>query len=107
MARKVEVSIVDDMDQSADARTIRFALDGQNYEIDLAEANEQRLRDALAPFVDKATKVSARTVATRRAAGAGRSNTMQIREWAAANGHKVSSRGRIPFEVREAYDAAH
>ncbi|WP_414648561.1 Lsr2 family DNA-binding protein [Curtobacterium sp. CFBP9011] len=31
----------------------------------------------------------------------------KIREWAAANGHEVSSRGRISQAVRDAYDAAH
>ncbi|WXF92934.1 histone-like nucleoid-structuring protein Lsr2 [Curtobacterium flaccumfaciens pv. flaccumfaciens] len=31
----------------------------------------------------------------------------KIREWARANGHEVSSRGRISQAVREAYDAAH
>ncbi|WXF91339.1 histone-like nucleoid-structuring protein Lsr2 [Curtobacterium flaccumfaciens pv. flaccumfaciens] len=31
----------------------------------------------------------------------------KIREWANANGHEVSSRGRISQAVRDAYDAAH
>jgi hypothetical protein len=30
----------------------------------------------------------------------------RLREWARANGYKVSERGRIPGEVREAYTAA-
>ena len=32
-----------------------------------------------------------------------RQDTGQIREWAAANGFKVSARGRISAEVMEAY----
>lgn len=32
--------------------------------------------------------------------------TRAIREWANANGYTVNSRGRIPAEVVEAYDAA-
>jgi hypothetical protein len=34
-------------------------------------------------------------------------NELRVREWAAANGHDVSSRGRISQAVRDAYDAAH
>ncbi|WP_375342290.1 histone-like nucleoid-structuring protein Lsr2 [Curtobacterium sp. MCLR17_043] len=30
-----------------------------------------------------------------------------MREWAAANGHDVSTRGRTSRAVRDAYDAAH
>ncbi|WP_442854653.1 Lsr2 family DNA-binding protein [Curtobacterium sp. UNCCL17] len=33
--------------------------------------------------------------------------TAKIRDWANANGHEVSSRGRISQAVRDAYDAAH
>jgi hypothetical protein len=31
----------------------------------------------------------------------------EIREWARSNGHKVPDRGRIPSDVREAFEAAH
>lgn len=31
----------------------------------------------------------------------------KIREWAAAKGHEVSSRGRISQVVRDTYDSAH
>ncbi|WP_257792497.1 Lsr2 family protein [Rhodococcus oxybenzonivorans] len=30
-----------------------------------------------------------------------------VREWAATSGYEVSSRGRIPAEIQEAFDAAH
>jgi len=30
-----------------------------------------------------------------------------VREWARANGHQVSDRGRISAEVQDAYDKAH
>jgi Lsr2 len=30
-----------------------------------------------------------------------------IRAWAREHGHKVSDRGRIPSDVKEAYDDAH
>ena len=31
----------------------------------------------------------------------------EIRDWARSNGHKVPDRGRIPADVREAFEAAH
>lgn len=40
------------------------------------------------------------------AAAAGPARLKAIREWAAANGHTVSARGRIPTAVVEAFDAA-
>src|SRR5262249_55610348 len=36
MARKVEVRLVDDLDQTPAAETVLFALDGVSYEIDLS-----------------------------------------------------------------------
>ena len=41
MARfeEVTVSLVDDFDGTEAAETIRFSLDGKNYEIDLSKAN--------------------------------------------------------------------
>lgn len=33
--------------------------------------------------------------------------TRAIRDWANSNGYQVSSRGRIPGEIEEAYEAAH
>ena len=31
----------------------------------------------------------------------------EIRDWARSNGYKVPDRGRIPADVREAFEAAH
>lgn len=36
-----------------------------------------------------------------------RNDTATIRAWARRNGHSVSTRGRIPAAVRDAYNAAH
>jgi hypothetical protein len=36
-----------------------------------------------------------------------RNDTATIRAWARRNGHSVSTRGRIPTAVRDAYNAAH
>jgi hypothetical protein len=117
MARKVQVILSDDLDDSISAdETVSFALDGTTYEIDLSEKNANEMRDVLGKYVSAARKVSSRGT---RASGAGRSRATggggrmdreqagAIRDWARKNGHPVSDRGRIPASVVEAYEAAH
>ena len=49
--------LVDDLDGSQDdVHTVRFSLDGTDFEIDLNAGNEARLRDKLARFVENATR---------------------------------------------------
>ncbi len=118
MARKVQVILSDDLDDSIPAdETVTFALDGTTYEIDLSEKNATEMRDVFGKYVSAARKVSGRS--TGRASGAGRSRATggggrmdreqagAIREWARKNGHEVSDRGRIPASVVEAFEAAH
>ena len=117
MARKVQVILSDDLDDSISAdETVTFALDGTTYEIDLSEKNASEMRDVLGKYVTAARKVSSRGT---RASGAGRSRATggggrmdreqagAIRDWARKNGHDVSDRGRIPASVVEAFEAAH
>jgi hypothetical protein len=102
MARKVMVQLVDDLDGGPADTTVSFALDGSQYEIDLSTANANRLREAMAQYVGAARKVG------RGARGrTGGSDSAKVREWAKAEGLTVSERGRIPAEIREAYDRAH
>ena len=56
MVRKVETLLVDDLDGSEAAETVRFALEGRQYEIDLSEGNASRLRGSLAVFVSSARR---------------------------------------------------
>src|SRR6478735_4169059 len=106
-------SMVDDLDGSAeDADTMRFSLDGTDFEIDLSRSNADRLRDKLARFVDSASPLhprSARKPRTRvtRPIASGSDQTRAIRTWAIANGYQVSARGRVPKNVIEAFDVAH
>ncbi len=119
MARKIVHQLVDDLDgtvlEVGDGETVLFSLDGTAYEIDLTHGNAEALRDALAPYIDAARRVSSRTAAARPAAsgGSGRKQKRSgqrdygpVREWAAKNGYQLSERGRIPAQVLEAYDAA-
>jgi hypothetical protein len=110
MAKKTTIEILDDLDGSKNAETVRFALDGKSYEIDLGKKNEAALRKALAKFVEAATPV-ARTPAVaagRRKYGTGpvRRDTKHIREWLRGQGVKISDRGRIPTDLMQRYEAA-
>lgn len=107
MAQKVQVVLLDDIDGGAADETVTFSLDGVSYEIDLSAGNAAKLREAMAPWVGGARRVGGRTrTVTRRGAArsSGGKNT-EIREWARASGYSVSDRGRIPAEVKAAFDA--
>lgn len=107
MAQKVNIILVDDIDGSDATQTVTFGIDGSTYEIDLNDGNAEALRSALAGYVGHARKVTGgRRTATRRSA-AGRTDTKAVREWARANGHEVSERGRVPADIVAAYEAAH
>ena len=112
MAKKTTVEIVDDIsgEPLADdaGRTVTFAFDGAQYEIDLTHAHAEELRDALEPWIHASRRVSAGSRSSSSASrGSSRASkdVQAIREWAAANGYQVATRGRIPANVVEAYEA--
>jgi hypothetical protein len=110
MAQRVEVILVDDVDQGPATETVTFALDGVSYEIDLSDKNAKSLRDDLAKWTGHARRAGSaggRRTAGRRGTTARRSDLGAVREWARANGHQVSDRGRISAEIQAAYDKAH
>jgi hypothetical protein len=109
MAQKVEVHLEDDLDGGPADTTLAFALDGKDYEIDLSEANAEKLREALRPFVDAARKTTpgGSRRGTRTRASSSDPDTAKIRAWAKEHGHPVSDRGRIHQSVKDAYYAAH
>ena len=113
MAQKVETRLVDDLDGSEAAETVRFAIEGRQYEIDLSASNANRLRDSLSAFVSSARRAGsgggggraprATAPATRRASS-DREHGAAVREWARTNGFEVSNRGRIAADVLKAYE---
>jgi Lsr2 len=116
MAQKYIVQLVDDLTQEpieeGEGESVRFSLDGVGYTIDLTSQHADELRTVLAPYVSKARKGDAAPRAAARSGGSSSSRAPKgdlkaIREWASSNGYKVSSRGRIPAEVQNAYSAAH
>lgn len=110
MAQKVQVLLVDDLDGGEADETVTFALDGKTYEIDLTTANAEKLRSALADYVKGARRTGGRAsggrAKARTAATSGNPDTAEIRAWAKAQGMSVNDRGRVPQDIREAYENA-
>jgi hypothetical protein len=106
MAQKVHITLEDDLDGGDASETVAFGLDGRSYEIDLNNKNAKALRDALATYVAVARRAGGRAGGSKRRTQVGTS-AREIRDWARSNGHKVPDRGRIPSDVREAFEAAH
>lgn len=110
MAKKVTVTLIDDFDGNDVAdETVEFGLDGVAYEIDLSSGNAEKLRGELRKWADAGRRVGGRrrgrTGPGRRGA-IDREQSAAIREWARRNGHNVSTRGRIPADIIDAFHAA-
>lgn len=109
MAQRVNVVLVDDLDGNEAHETVKFGLDGTDYEIDLSDDNAAKLRDALAVYVGHGRRIGGRRRGGSQAGtanGASGPSAAEIRAWARENGWDVPERGRVSAEVREAYLAA-
>ena len=113
MAKKVTVTLVDDFDGEGPAdETVEFSIDGVSYEIDLSARNAKKIREDFKQWIDAGRRVGGRRrgrpggAPGRGRASIDREQSAAIREWARRNGHKVSTRGRIPAEIFEAFHAA-
>src|SRR3712207_9328824 len=83
-------------------RTITFAVDGVEYEIDLAEQQAEKFAEALETYVAHARRIGGR----RASATPNRASKTQrdydpraVREWAKSNKIELPPRGRIPADV--------
>ena len=109
MAQKIQTLFIDDLDGSDAEGTVRFGLDGTEYEIDLNAQHAQDLRDALSRYVSAARRAGG---STRRPTRIGRKasadglNTTEVREWAKAQGIEVKDRGRVPADLVAKFKAA-
>jgi hypothetical protein len=112
VAQKMQVLLTDDLDGSTAHETIRFSLDGAEYEIDLNKKNAKSLRDALGKYAAVARRASSAgrgPRGRRRARGSAASRDIDpraVREWAAKNNIPVSARGRIPQDLLAQFEAA-
>ncbi|MEV1319448.1 Lsr2 family protein [Micromonospora arborensis] len=120
MSKQIIHRLVDDLDGGDADETVKFALDGVQYEIDLSTPNAEKLRSLFAPYTSRGAKVGRGAVAVagravrgsvgsgsargvRAGASINREQNKAIREWAKRAGKKISERGRIPQDVVAEY----
>src|ERR1700712_2707784 len=102
MAVHTRTFTVDDIDGSDGATAQTFSLNGIEYTIDLSQTNAKKLESALAPFIERATRVGGR----RKGHPRPRTDLAAIREWAHGQGIEVSDRGRVAASIVASYDEA-
>jgi hypothetical protein len=105
VATEITVLLEDDLDGGPADETVRFGLDGVDYEIDLSKQHARAFRRELASFLIHARRAGR---GRRRPAhsSSGRRRGSDIRAWAKDAGIQVSDRGRIPASVVAQYQAA-
>ena len=108
MAQKIQTLFIDDIDGGEAEGTVRFGLDGTEFEIDLNATHSSELRQALEMYIVHARKVGsvARRGRGNRRGGAGSIDTARAREWAREHGYDIKERGRIPADIVAKYEAA-
>jgi hypothetical protein len=109
VAQRIQTLFIDDIDGGEAEGTVRFGLDGANYEIDLSADNAEALRKALARYVGAARRAPGsprRSGRSGRRAASNGLNTTEVREWARTQGLEVKERGRIPAELIVKFRAA-
>lgn len=108
MAQKITTLFIDDIDGGEAEGTVRFALDGTEYEIDLNARHGEELRAALGRYVTHARKVggTARRGAARGARRPSPTDTVAVRAWAREQGIDIKDRGRVPADITAKYREA-
>ena len=109
MAQQIRTLYIDDLDGSEAEGTVRFGLDGTNYEIDLSAAHAKALRKAAQKYVAAGRKVTSARRPGRsnsRRATNGAPNPTDVREWAKSQGIEVKDRGRVSSELVVKFQAA-
>jgi hypothetical protein len=108
MAQKIQTLFIDDIDGGDAEGTVRFALDGNEFEIDLNGKHSNELRSTLDKYISHARRVGS---APRRSGARGvrkpsSVDTVAVRTWARQQGIEIKERGRVPANVVERYQAA-
>ena len=108
MAKETIVRITDDIDGSDAVESIRFGFRGIDYDIDLNAKNVAAMEKSLEKWIQHGQKSEPTGIRSRqrRTPVKSKDQTAAVREWARANGYKVSDRGRIAAEVQEAYNSS-
>jgi hypothetical protein len=102
LARKTTVTLEDDLDGSTATKTIRFGFGGVEYEIDLNDENAAEMTHWPENYIAHGRRVHG-SKRTPKNGYASKADPKAVREWAAAQGIEISSRGRIPHDIQERY----
>ncbi len=116
MAQKVQVVLTCDLDDAEvpAVDTVTFGFEGSSYSFELCEHHLEEFTKTMQGFVASARLAEGPRRRRSGTAGPGRSarrsttdGPSDIRVWAREHGYTVNERGRIPADVRDAYEAAH
>lgn len=110
MAQKIVTIYTDDLtgEETHEAATHTFALNGVSYEIDLGPDFYEQMLEAFGLFIKAARKTGrAQGQAAKGSVKAAGEESARIRAWAKENGYEVNGRGRVPAEIRDAYHKVH
>ncbi|MDA8063379.1 MAG: Lsr2 family protein [Actinomycetota bacterium] len=120
MAQKVQVVLTCDLDEEEvpAAETVTFGFDGSTYAFELCEQHLEEVNEIFHAWIGAARAADGgrrrRAVSTpsapsraRRSSGSAGGGSSDVRTWARDNGFSINERGRIPAEVRNAYEEAH
>lgn len=112
--QRTVVTVIDDHTgnpiKDGDHVRITLAIDGKVRVLDLSSKSAKEFHADVGPWFESASPeptARKRGAAKGSAASAGAASAQQIRDWANDNGYTVSPRGRIPFQVVDAYREAH
>lgn len=106
-----------DDDEIPAAETVTFGYEGYTYAFELCEQHLEEFNETIQAYIAaarlaegprrrRAAAAAPSAGRARRSAPAKGPESSDIRTWARENGFNVSDRGRIPGEVRSAYEAA-
>lgn len=114
MATRTIVVVSDDLDgtESDDIETVRFVVNDKAYSIDLSGKNRTKMDKDFEKWISVAREERSEPRRRRRGSGlprttVSREHSQAMRDWLKANGHAVSTRGRIPQDLQDIFNAAH
>jgi hypothetical protein len=106
MGRRLVVLLTDDIDGGEAVEALTFALRDIEYEIDLNAKNVAALEEALQRYVAAARRIPSRKLQARTQLTRADAEISAMRMWGRANGYRVGNRGRIPLDLRAAFNSA-
>ncbi|WP_442864134.1 histone-like nucleoid-structuring protein Lsr2 [Arthrobacter sp. ATA002] len=95
VAQKRQVLLIDDLTGDDAQETVKFALDGAQYEIDLTTEHAAELREKLAPYVSSG----------RRQRGERRAAALGVKPRRAATTAERSVNGPLPMAISQVHAA--